>query len=195
VDDSESTGSVTALLERVRNGDAEAVRPLLQRSYPHALRQAGLLQRRVWPHPLPEEEVAQLAMLALWQGLQRGSFPRLAKRRDLVALLNRITRNKAVDWWRREGRAGSQQIEVALDELPRPDPSPEEEASLQELRQVFLQRLGPEFRPVARLLLDGQEPKEIAALLGCCRRTVERKAALIRDELLRWLGGDGPAAM
>ena len=68
-----------------------------------------------------------------------------------------------------------------LDWLAGGEPTPEFAAMLEEQYRRLLEVLPePSLRDVARLRLEGCTGEEIAARLGCNRRTITRKLELIR---------------
>ena len=131
------------------------------------------------------------------RGAAAGRFPRLDARDDLWALLVTITVRKASDQVRRERRQkrgggrvrGEQELARAspddgfgLDEVVGREPSPELAAMVAEQYLHLLERLPDEaLRRIATWKLEGYSNEEIAARLGCGRRTVERKLGVIRS--------------
>src|SRR5207248_9778839 len=76
-------GSVTALLERVKAGDHEAVRLLWQRYYP---RLVGLARKKLQAAPLrvaDEEDAALSAFNSFCRRAEQGQFPDLKDRDGL----------------------------------------------------------------------------------------------------------------
>lgn len=56
--------------------------------------------------------------------------------------------------------------------------------------EEIVQQVSSEYRDVLKFTLDGFSIDEIAARLGCCRRTVSRRQGMLRKELKRILGYD-----
>jgi DNA-directed RNA polymerase specialized sigma24 family protein len=91
-----------------------------------------------------------------------------------------------VDLVRRESRhkrGGNLGREAALDNLLAREQSPDVAAQFTDELNWLLNRLtaagDPDLRIIALARLEGERPAEIAAWLGCARRTVERKLAMI----------------
>src|SRR5262249_25510196 len=137
-------GSVTALVERVKAGDHEAVRLLWQRYYP---RLVGLARKKLQAAPrrvADEEDAALSAFNNFCRRAEQGQFPDLKDRDGLWALLVVLTARKVADLikhQRREKRGGGKvHGDSALrpaagdsgaggfDDLEGDDPTPEEAA-------------------------------------------------------------------
>ena len=190
-------GSVTALVERVKAGDHEAVRLLWQRYYP---RLVGLARKKLQAAPrrvADEEDAALSAFNSFCRRAEQGQFPDLKDRDGLWALLVVLTARKAADMVKyqlREKRGGGNvQGDSALrpadgdssaggfDGLEGDDPTPEEAAILAEEVENLLGRLrDPALRQVAVWKLEGYTNAEIAERQGCSLATVERRLAIIR---------------
>jgi len=188
-----SEGSITRWIGSLKAGDADAARPLWEAFF---RRLVGLAREHLRGTPrraVDEEDVALSAFDSFCAGALRGRFPDLADRHNLWALLVAVTRHKCVDAVRHETRAkrGGSLAPAALDphELFARDPSPEFAAELAEEFTARLARLDATgdsmLRVVALAKLDGDTTDEVAARLGCVRRTVERKLVLIER---LWLG-------
>ena len=90
-----SSGSVTTLIGRVKEGDEAAVRELHARYSP---RVAGLARARLQGRRLcvaDEEDVVQSVFAGFFRGAERGQYTQLHDRDDLWHLLFRITIRKA----------------------------------------------------------------------------------------------------
>ena len=192
-----TTGSVTALVERVKAGDHEAVRLLWQRYYP---RLVGLARKKLQAAPrrvADEEDAALSAFNSFCRRAEQGQFPDLKDRDGLWALLMVLTARKAADLVKhqlREKRGGGQvQGDSALrpaegdsspggfDGLEGDDPTPGEAAILAEEVENLLGRLrDPRLRQVAVWKLEGYTNAEIAERQGCSLPTVERRLGIIR---------------
>jgi RNA polymerase sigma factor (sigma-70 family) len=189
-------GSVTQLLQQARAGEEEALNQLAQRYWPFLLARAGERLPRGLRRTADEEDVAQEVLRLVCRGFEDGSWQKLANRRDLVGLLDVITERQAINQLKRvlrKKRGGGQTVEPLADGGDSADggavpldhrPSPQDEVLQQDWCRHCLERLDPDLRRLAELLLAGCEQKEIAAALGCSQRTVVRKVALLRG---RWL--------
>src|SRR5262249_26337785 len=120
------------------------------------------------------------------RGAQAGRFTQLADRDNLWPLLMAITAHKCVDLVRRENRAkrkGPMEAVPDFQELTSQEPSPEFAAQVAEQLDRSLAKLNmtgdPELKQIALAKMDGYSAEEIAAQLGCVRRTVERKLQII----------------
>jgi DNA-directed RNA polymerase specialized sigma24 family protein len=190
-------GSITALVERVKAGDHEAVRLLWQRYYP---RLVGLARKRLQAAPrrvADEEDAALSAFHSFCRRAEQGQFPDLKDRDDLWTLLAVLTARKAADLVKhvcRDKRGGGQ---VRGDSALRPadgdsgaagfdavegdGPTPEEAAILAEEVETLLARLrDPALRQVAVWKLESYTNAEIAQRQSCSLATVERRLAIIR---------------
>ena len=192
-----ATGSVTALLERLQEGDHDAARLLWQRYFP---RLVALARKKLQATPrrvADEEDAALSAFDSFCRRAEQGQFPDLKDRDGLWALLVVLTARKAADLVRhhnREKRGGGQvQGDSALrpgegdsgpggfDDVEDDGPTPEEAALLAEEVETLLARLQePVLRQIAVRKLEGFTNAEIAAQLSCSLTTVERRLAIIR---------------
>lgn len=187
---SEAGASVTQLFEKFRTGDAVAARRLWEHYLPRLL---GLARRTLAGRPqqvADADDAVQSAFASFWQRVERGDFPGRLDRADLWNLLGLFTVRKALRQARRQRaqrRGGGKVLDEAdlarpdgtplrLDELAGPLPAGEFDLHCEEL----LLSLDEELRVFAVLRLLGHRNRDIAALLGCTERKVERKLALIR---------------
>jgi DNA-directed RNA polymerase specialized sigma24 family protein len=180
-------GSITHWIGSLKAGDAAAARPLWEAFF---RRLVGLAREHLRGTPRrarDEEDVALSAFDSFCAGAVRGRFPDLADRHNLWALLVAVTRHKCVDAVRHETREkrGGNAAPADLDphEVLAREPSPDFAAELADEFAVRLDRLDatgdPTLRAVALAKMEGDTIDEIATRLGCVRRTVERKLALI----------------
>ena len=184
-----SEGSVTRWITQLRAGDQAAAQPLWERYF---RRLVGLARARLQGAPrraADEEDVALSAFDSFCRGAERGRFPRLDDRDDLWRLLMVITARKAtrlVRDERRQKRGGGLGLPLGgddanLEQVVDSEPTPEFAAQVAEQCQRLLDRLGDDsLRAVALRKLEGYTNEEVADLLGCAPRTVERKLKLIR---------------
>ena len=190
-------GSVTALVERVKAGDHEAVRLLWQRYYP---RLVGLARKKLQAAPrrvADEEDAALSAFNSFCRRAEQGQFPDLKDRDGLWALLVVITVRKSADQVKHQQRVkegggkvhGDSALRAAdgnsgaggFDALEGDDPTPEEAAILAEEVENLLGRLrDPRLRQVAVWKLEGYTNAEIAQRQACSLPTVERRLVIIR---------------
>ncbi len=101
----EHTGSVTQLIDHLKQGESQAATEAWDRFFDRlvvlARRRLGNAPRRL----ADEEDVALSVMGTLIDGAAKGRFPKLQDRNELWKLLLVITRQKAVDQIREEMRA------------------------------------------------------------------------------------------
>jgi RNA polymerase sigma factor (sigma-70 family) len=197
-----SAASVTTLLERLKDGDHEAVRLLWQRYYP---RLVALARKKLQGAPrrvADEEDAALSAFDSFCRRAEQGHFPDLKDRNGLWTLLVVLTARKAADIIRqqqRRKRGGGQTPDEAdndpgrFDELADDGPTPEEAALLAEEVETLLARLtDPALRQIAVWKLEGYSNVEIAGRQGCSEPTVERRLAVIR-RLLKGPSSEPPS--
>jgi DNA-directed RNA polymerase specialized sigma24 family protein len=195
-------GSVTRWIADLKDGDRQAVQPLWERYFTRManLARARLRAVRVKDAAQDEEDAALSAFDSLCAGLARGQFPDLSDRDDLWRLLVVITSRKVLVQARRQLRQkrGGGNVRPASDlantrdlddddllvRVVSNEPTPEFAATVAEEYRRLLDRLGNDgLRQVAVLRMEGATGEEIAAKLGCTRRTVVRQLSLIRRVL------------
>lgn len=151
---------------------------------------SGPLMRYVIAPVLPDardrEDCLQEAALRIWQRIeqfdpQRGSWN---------AWVTAVTRNTALDHLRAASRSGG---EALTEEIPSPEPTPEE-ALLRKEQQEHLFMALKGLTPAERMLFYRkyyyrQSTEQIAAELGLTRRAVEGRLYRIRQQLRDKLGG------
>jgi DNA-directed RNA polymerase specialized sigma24 family protein len=186
-------GSITGWIDRLKAGDRAAASPLWDTYFRRLVQFARERLRGASRRVADEEDAALSAFDSFCSAAARGRFPQLADRRSLWPLLAAITRHKCVDLRRRESRhkrGGYRGREGALDDLLARGPSPESTAQFADEVSWLLTRLAatgdPDLRTIALARLNGEAPADIAARLGCARRSVERKLAMIVRLCVSW---------
>jgi RNA polymerase sigma factor (sigma-70 family) len=187
-------GSITHCLHLLRQGDQEAVRVIWERYFPQLVEQARLTLNARARRAADEEDVALSAMERFCRAAKQGRYPDLADRYGLWRLLLRITTRRALDLARRERRqrrgGGARQDALTgadadferLSSVTADEPSPAFAAEMAEACRGLLDRLpDAELRTLALAKLEGYGNQEIADLLNCSVRTVERRLQLIRE--------------
>jgi len=194
-----SDGSVTRLIQLLRTGDREerdlAARLIWERYFRDLLELArNNLNRRIRRRE-DEEDVLQSMYKSFCLRQQRGEFD-LAGRDALWKLLVTITLRKARNAANKQAMdkrdiarertlpAGDETRSPhwALEQMDAAGPSPAEAAVLNEALERRLEVLAdPELRQTALLRLEGYTNREIADLLDCTERSVERKLMRIRS--------------
>ncbi|HEY7327682.1 MAG TPA: ECF-type sigma factor [Gemmataceae bacterium] len=185
------SGSVTHFFSQLQSGDPGAAEALWERFFPRlvALARKTLAGR---PQRIADaDDAVQSAFASFCLRVRAGEFT-VSDRNDLWNLLGSITVNKARIQVRREAaqKRGGGRV-VGEGELARPDGSPlplEEAAVLPPADFDFhceelLNHLEPQLREIAVLRMLGYRNREIAQMLDCTERKIERKLNLIR---LRW---------
>src|SRR5262245_17044841 len=180
-------GSITRWLGRLKGGDADAVQPLWEAYFRRLVDVAELRLNGVPKRVADEEDVALSAFYSFCRGARLGNFPRLTDRHNLWPLRVAITAHKCVDLGRRQTRQKRGGDEAVADVDPHvlicTEPSPECVAQLNDQLDQLLASLDqggdPDLRLIALGRMAGDDVPTIANRLGCARRTVERKLALI----------------
>ena len=188
------SGTITGWIDRLKAGDWGAASPLWETYFRRLVQFARERLRGANRRVADEEDAALNAFDSFCSAAARGRFPQLANRRSLWPLLAALTRRKCVDQIRRESRSkrgGNRGREKAIDNLSAREPSPDIAAEFGDEVNWLLARLAaagdPDLRTIALARLGGERPIEIAARLGCARRSVERKLAMIGRV---WASGD-----
>jgi DNA-directed RNA polymerase specialized sigma24 family protein len=203
----EQGGSITHWLGDLKGGDLAAAQPLWERYFSKlvVLARAKLQKRRHTGAEADEEDAALSAFNSFCVGVAGGKFPQLADREDLWKILVTITARKAFAQAQRRNRlkrGGGRVVEEAtlrggadrsesasgLEMIAGNEPTPEFAAMVAEECQRLLEALDDDdLRQVAVSRMEGYSCDEIAAQLGCARRTVARRLDLIRKT---WLAHD-----
>jgi DNA-directed RNA polymerase specialized sigma24 family protein len=197
--------SVTAWIDSLKAGDADAAEKLWRRYFEVLVRLARERLRGAPKAVADEEDAALDAFDSFVRGVARGRYPRLDDRGDLWRLLVVITERKVLDQAqheRRRKRGGGKVVGLpGHDDTDHPGgerscliggmPTPEFAALVAEQCRSLLARLRDDsLRQVARLRMEGYTNEEVASRLCCSLRTVARKIEIIRRT---WLAEESPA--
>ena len=195
-----SEGSVTLFFRELRAGDATAARKLWERFMPRLM---ALARKTLAGRPqrvADADDAVQSAFISFYRRAERGEFGDGLDRDDMWNLLGVITVRKSVKQAQREGtlkRGGGKVLgeealkspdgsPLPLDALVGPMPAQDFDIHCEEL----LLTLDEDLRVFALLRLLGYQNKEIATLIDCTERKVERKLQLVRavweEEIRRW---------
>ena len=190
-------GSITRWIADLRRGDDAAAGGLWAAYFARMVAAAGR-KLAAAGRAADDEDAALSAFKSFCLGAKAGRFPQLTDRDNLWPLLLALTAHKCVDQVRhatrlkRGGPAGT--VAADLDLVTSREPTPELLAEVNDRLVELLARLDgtgdPTLRRVAVWKLEGESADDIAARLGCSRRTVERKLAVVEAV---WDRADDPA--
>jgi DNA-directed RNA polymerase specialized sigma24 family protein len=192
----EDSGVITDVLPELKAGaDRErAVRTLWENAFDKLVKIARGMLRDMPRGASDEEDVAVSVFQSLCDGVAKGRFPDLQNRENLWRILYTITRRKArahrvheMAQKRGGGRIVDADIEAVADDEPAPDVAA---IMADELRARLAALRNDNLCHIDLMLLQEASNDEIAAQLGCCTRTVERKRDRIRKV---WDGNVGQA--
>jgi RNA polymerase sigma factor (sigma-70 family) len=178
--DPTASPSITRLMTALKEGHASAIVPLFEAYFQRLVQ---LARRRL--HNLPgvsdyDEDVALRAFHSICQRVKDPARSvHLTSRDDFWRLLATRTISRAIDLIRarRDHSAGEHDVEKLLMR----EPTPEEAAAMADECERLLALLDdPELRRIALLKVEGYTTEEIARVLNCVPRTVERKVSRIR---------------
>lgn len=189
---SDLEGSVTWYFARFRDGDDAALGQLWTRFFPRLQALAREILSRKPPRAAGPDDAVQDAFLSFWKRVRAGEFMEDLHRDHLWQLLAQFTVFKARRLMRRESaqkRGGGRVVNEGalalepnlqrLDELAWQQPIEDVDMSVAEM----LDSLPEELREYAVLRLIGNSTAEMAELLNCTQRKVQRKLELVR---LHW---------
>jgi DNA-directed RNA polymerase specialized sigma24 family protein len=202
-------GSVSGWIHEARQGDDEAAGKLWQRYFHRLVGLARAALRATPRRAADEEDVALSAFDSFLRGAEQGRFTDLEDRDGLWRLLVVLTRRKAAHLKRDETRpkrgggavldqaalarrGGIEEEQTLCEWAVSEEPTPAFAAQVAEECERLLLRLKDEaLRALAVWKMEGYTNEEIAARLGCCLSTVERRLQLIRR---LWSEGDADDA-
>ncbi|HQX49949.1 MAG TPA: sigma-70 family RNA polymerase sigma factor [Planctomycetaceae bacterium] len=182
-----------ALIQRVRNGDAEAAVELV-RCYESDLRILARVKlndprlRRV----CDSMDICQSVLGNFFVRATAGQFD-IDSPEQLLKLLSTMIRNKVTDVARRQtaerrnhGRIANASIEEF--EIPAIQDTPSQIMSARELAEAAQQKFAPDERSVMRRRADGQNWDEIARELGGTAEGLRKKVTRAMDRVAKELG-------
>jgi len=189
---------VVDLYDDLCNGDSQAAAAVWEHYYDRLVKVARQKLNGAPCRAFDEEDVALSALRTFMAGAQKGRFYRWQSGGELWQLLLTITARKASAhqrWEMREKRGAgkvrgdsifrsdhdTRSTPIGIQEIHGPEPCPAQLNMLLEEAEQLLGDLSDEtLQRIARLRLAGYTNNEIAELLGCVPRTVERKLNRIR---------------
>lgn len=192
-----SDGSTARWLDALKSGEPDAAQVIWEKYYSRLMGLARTKLRGPSLRSADEEDIAQSAWNAFFQGVRHGKFPCLSDRHQLWSLLVTITANKVVDLRARAGtkKRGAGRVrgesafvlpgrapkESGLDQVIGNEPTPAFAAQLIEEFERRLDQLNDvRLCNVAISKLEGYTNEEIARRLNCSLSSVERMLRLIR---------------
>jgi DNA-directed RNA polymerase specialized sigma24 family protein len=192
----DSVSSVSEWIDRLKVGDPVAAECLWGRYFERLVGLARTHLRGTPRRAADEEDVALSAFDSFCRGVEHGRFPELLDRHSLWRLLVTLTLRKASALRREEQRQkrgggrvvveselqGMADAAAGLEQILDREPTPELAVEVAEECRRLLGRLNdPALQSLALLKMEGYTNSELAARLGCGRRTIERKLRLIRE--------------
>ena len=191
-----SNSSASLWFESLKNADPLAAQRLWDRFSSRLIEHARLRLKGAPRGLADEEDIAQSVFRSIWRAAAAGRLNDITRSDELWLLLLAITRQKVIDYIRREsaqkrgaGRvkseaslaAESQEEAFTLDWLIGHEPTPEFVVILDEQSTRLLGLLRDDkLRRVAISRIEGYSVPEIATNLAISTRSVERKLQLIR---------------
>ena len=187
--------SVTHWIAELQQGNREAAQQLWETYFTQIVRFAAQKLRGRQRRAADEEDVALSAMHSALRKIEAGDYPLLSDRNDLWRLLMVITAHKSIHLVRDEGRqkrGGNRDVlpdsdategeEAAIEQILSREPTPQFAAEMAELCDRLLDTLPDDnLRRLAIWKMEGNSNEEIASMMQCTARTVERKLHLIRS--------------
>jgi RNA polymerase sigma factor (sigma-70 family) len=191
---------VTQWIQQLASGNSEAANGLWVQYFDKLVAYARRKMQTMPRRHADEEDVALSAMKSFCLGMAEHRFDQLSNRQDLWKLLVTIAARKVIAQQRYDhaekrggGRVHGESIFMAgefdlghgsgIGAVLGREPTPELANLVAEDFHRLLDSLDDEtLRQIALLTLEGYTVQEIAARLGCVRRTIERKLERIRTK-------------
>lgn len=178
---------VTGWLTQLRVGDEIAATRLWEYLQPRLVEFGRRRIQAADSACYDEDDVAQSAFHALCSAMQAGKYEDVADRGELWQLLATIALNKVrkrivYSSAKRRGGGATSLGTGPLEGIESGEWSAEQRAVMQEECERLLSVLQrDEVKQVALLRIEGHTNEEIAELLGCTRRSVQRRLEFIRS--------------
>jgi len=191
------------LMSRLRRGDNAAAAEVFNE---FANRLIELVQKRLGPQirrKVDPEDVLQSVFRSFFRRQAAGQMEELETWDSLWGMLVVMAVRKCghrVEYFlaacrdvqREVARPASADAAGLDDNVRAPEPTPAEEAILNDLVQHLLARLEGRHRPILALSLQGYAIPEISAQVGCTERTVYRVLERVKSWLLQMQKDDDP---
>ncbi len=195
--DTHSRDDVTQWIRSLESGDETAAAELWDYCFPKLLKYSRKKLPDHLRRVLDEEDVALSVFKSFCVGVAKNSLGDIRGRDELWKLLYCITSRKAqryIQYQVRQKRGGGQvsgesvfqmrrngQTPRGIDQVAGDEETPEMKAEIAEQCQHLMDKLADEMlQTIALLRLEGYCVNEIAARVGCAKRSVERRIQLIR---------------
>jgi transcriptional regulator with XRE-family HTH domain/DNA-directed RNA polymerase specialized sigma24 family protein len=194
--ETEAQMDVTRWIGDVKAGDPKAAQQIWEHYFPRLLMMARKKIRDT-SQDVAVEDVALSALASFSLGHERGqschlqpadgAFTRVRDRAELWPLLVTIATWKALEIFREDRRQrarGKEQSTAPAREIEHvlyASSPPDIKVVMKECQHLLADLGDPELRSIAVWNLEGYTNQEIATMLGCTPRTVERKLRLIRS--------------
>jgi len=171
-------------LERVREGDEDAARTLIQRLYPTVIKSV----RYHLPRRTSEEDLAQAVFLKIFKNLGQYSglvpLEHWVSRIAVNTCINQLKHEHVRPEWRMSDLSEEQEIvvqQLAFTHDPLPD---EQSAMARELVEAMMARLKPAERLIIQLLhLEERSVKEVSQMTGWSASLVKVRAFRARTRM------------
>ena len=186
------SSEISEWIAEAKQGNRAAATHLLQHYFEDLVRQARKHLHQDARRAADEDDIALSAFDSVYRGIESQRFPRLNDRGNLWGMLLFKTRTKALNWNKHEALrhpplTEDDVVRLYCDGAAARDISPADAAAFADAVRRVLAELPEQadrpLRSVARLLLEGHAPPEIARTLGCLAADVERWRDLV---LARW---------
>ena len=188
----DSNKDFAEFIRRIRSGDEDAARELIQRYEP----QLRIIARVHLTDPrlrsvLDSMDICQSIYAKFFAGATAGQF-HLESPKDLMNLLAKMVSNKVIDKTRatnakKKGGKQLNPLNIDILDLPGADETPSTIVSHLELLKKVRERLSPEERHLADLRRDGQTWDAISAKMGepaeALRKRLQRAIDRVQGEL------------
>ena len=181
--------SMCELIQKVKDGEKEAVRDIWDRYFPRVVWLAGRRLQGQRRQAADEEDVAISVMESFFRAASADRFPDLNDKEGIWRLLSRMTHRKVIDQVRRNSARpavgesaldGGSGLSHPLASLASSDPTPAVMAMVSDEIERLLEIIPEDYRPIVFLKLEGLTMPEIAKHCGVHVTTVERRLRVIR---------------